>query len=141
VASVVPCLFLLSSSLLGAVRLGRLFSRGFRSVSGGWLTVVRVRLPCVGGIRVLLLGGGDTTLLVLVLVLRMVPGALSLCSFTSDWVVLLLWLFSFFLVMFVCSFGFWLPGLFFRSVEICRDQFFQFCIHEAREVGKADSSG
>jgi hypothetical protein len=26
--------------------------------------------------------------------------------------------------MFVCSFGFWLPGLFFRSVEICRDQFF-----------------
>ncbi|KAK2383165.1 hypothetical protein P8452_38402 [Trifolium repens] len=66
--------------LLGAVRLGRLFSRGFRSVSGGWLTVVRVRLPCVGGIRVLLLGGGDTTLLVLVLVLRMVPEALSLCS-------------------------------------------------------------
>ncbi|KAK2371937.1 hypothetical protein QL285_073131 [Trifolium repens] len=79
----------------------------------------------------------------------MVPGALSLfdgragflelCfhhSFTSDWVVLLLWLFSYFLAMFVCSFGFWLPGLFFRSVEICRDQFFQFASTALEKLGR-----
>jgi hypothetical protein len=67
--------FPLSPSLLGTVRLGRLFSWRFKSVSGGWWMVVRVRLPCVGGFRVLKLGGSDTTLHVLVLVLMVVPEA------------------------------------------------------------------
>jgi hypothetical protein len=46
-----------------------------------------------------------------------------------------------FLAPFVCFFGFWFSGFSFRSVEICRDQNFQFCICGARKFGKAYDSG
>jgi hypothetical protein len=50
---------------------------------------------------------------------------------------------AFFLFSSTVCLPFWIlvSWFVFRSVEICRDQFFQFCIRGAREVGKADFTG
>jgi hypothetical protein len=49
--------------------------------------------------------------------------------------------FAYFLALFVCIFGFLVSWFVFGSVEICRDQSFQFSIRGAREFGKAGGSG